>query len=100
MGGLIGLVIGPPIGIAACIAIVGALIGNQTGCLLDDLAKLGRPLGIAVLAWKVYDFLTGPPTIPASTNYYLGAFLWAFGSFSTFHSTELSFFRLKKERSD
>ena len=38
--------------------------------------------------------MTGPPTIPAGTNYYYGAFLWAFGFLSTFNSTELSFFRV------
>jgi len=97
IGGFIALFMGSPIGTAVLVAMMGALVGNQIGCVLDDIAKLGRPLGIAVFAWNVYDFLSGPPHMPPGSNYYKGAFLWAFASLSTFHSTDLTFFRIEKQ---
>jgi hypothetical protein len=91
----VALWVGGKPGAGLAMALVGVIIGNQVGCFLQDIAKLGRLLGVIVLAWNIYDFLT--QGIPPGTAYLKGAFLWGFGTMATFSSEELAIFRICKD---
>jgi hypothetical protein len=87
--------VGGKTGAGYAMALLGVLVGNQVGCLLQDISRLNRILGLAVLAWNVYDFFT--QGIPLDTPYLKGAFLWGFGAMATFSSEELGIFRVRKD---
>ena len=91
----LALWVGGKPGAGLAMALVGVIVGNQVGCFLRDIAKLGRLLGVAVLAWNIYAFLN--QGIPPGTAYLKGAFLWEFGVMATFSSEELAIFRIRKD---
>lgn len=91
----IALWVGGTSGAGLAMALVGVIVGNQVGCFLQEISKLGRLLGVAVLAWNIFDVLT--QGIPPDTAFLKGAFLWGFGAMSTFSSEELAIIRIQKD---
>lgn len=91
----LALWVGGKPGAGFAMALVGMIIGNQVGCFFQDIAKLGRLLGVAVLAWNIYAFLN--QGIPPGAAYLKGAFLWGFAVTATFSSEELAIFRIRKD---
>ena len=73
-------------------AFLGCLVGNQVGVFLDAVSKKFRIIGVLVLAWDCFSFLTGGNQIPTNTGLNTAAFLWGYGFLSTFPQKEMALF--------
>lgn len=78
----------------AC-ALVGCIIGNQVGVLLDGLSKKWRVMGILILLWNAFNFFTGRMAISASKTMNLVSFLWGYGFLSAIPQEQLSIVKMK-----